>query len=74
MSLSWRQTQVLNLIREHVDQRGYPPSLAELCAATGLRSRSSVLSVLRGLEAKGWIRREPGQPRTIQLLEPEASR
>lgn len=74
MSLSWRQTQVLDFIRACVNDRGYPPSVRELMTFTGLRSPASVWSVLHELEVKGWIRREPGKPRAIQVLDPEGAR
>ena len=64
-----RQQAMLAAIRESVLQRGYPPSIRELGDAVGLCSSSTVHSHLRTLEAKGYLRRQPGQPRSIQLVE-----
>jgi SOS-response transcriptional repressor LexA len=61
------QERILRVIREAIVERGEAPSLVEIGAAVGLRSRSSVHYQLRELEAKGAIRREPGRPRGIRL-------
>lgn len=63
-ALTARQREVLQVIRESVDQRGYPPSLREIAAATGLASLSSVSHHLRVLEAKEYVERVAGQPRS----------
>ncbi|NLJ33614.1 MAG: transcriptional repressor LexA [Firmicutes bacterium] len=67
-SLTPRQRQVLQFIREEVMTRGYPPSVREICSALGLRSSSTVHSHLSQLEAKGYIRRDPTKPRAIEVL------
>src|SRR5712692_11085741 len=40
--LTWRQRKVLQVIRESVQRRGYPPSMREIGEAVGLTSTSSV--------------------------------
>lgn len=71
---SKRQALILNHIRTSLQDRGFPPSIRELCAAVGLSSSSTVHSHLTALERKGFIKREPGQPRSTALVEPGPSR
>ncbi len=66
--LSARQQKILDFIREHVRQHGYPPSVREIGAAVDLRSSSTVHGHLSRLEAKGFLRHDPTKPRTIELL------
>jgi repressor LexA len=70
--LSGRQRRVLEVIRNAVDQRGYPPSLREIGEAVGLTSPSSVAHQLKMLERKGYLRRDPHRPRAIEVVLPGA--
>ena len=67
--LSRRQQQILEYIRESVISRGFPPSIREIGEAVGLSSSSTVHSHLRSLETKGFLRRNPSKPRSIELLD-----
>jgi repressor LexA len=69
--LTARQRKVLDVIREAVDRRGYPPSMREIGDAVGLTSPSSVAHQLATLERKGFIRRDPNRPRAIEVRSPE---
>ena len=68
--LTTRQATVLQVIRDSVDQRGYPPSLREIGEAVQLASPSSVAYQLRMLERKGYLRRDPNRPRAIEVVLP----
>ena len=69
--LTVRQTRVLEVIRNSVDRRGYPPSLREIGEAVGLTSPSSVAHQLSALERKGYLRRDPHRPRAIEVVSPD---
>jgi repressor LexA len=69
--LTARARRVLEVIKESVDRRGYPPSMREIGEEVGLTSSSSVSHQLRVLEAKGFIRRDPNRPRAIEVRLPE---
>src|SRR5215469_11461187 len=56
--LTWRQRKVLQVIRDSVQRRGYPPSMREIGEAVGLTSTSSVSYQLSTLQAKGYLRRD----------------
>jgi repressor LexA len=68
--LTPRQRRVLDVIRDSVDRRGYPPSMREIGERVGLTSSSSVSHQLRVLEQKGLLRRDPNRPRAIEVRYP----
>ncbi|WP_435277646.1 transcriptional repressor LexA [Rhodococcus yananensis] len=65
--LTDRQRRVLEVIRESVAERGYPPSIREIGDAVGLNSTSSVAHQLRTLERKGYLRRDANRPRAVDV-------
>lgn len=69
--LTPRQRRVLEVIRDHVERNGYPPSVREIGDAVGLTSTSSVAHQMRTLEKKGYLRRDPNRPRALDVRLPE---
>lgn len=65
--LTDRQLRILDVIREAVEARGYPPSVREIGEAVGLTSPSSVAHQLRVLEQRGYLRRDPNRPRALEV-------
>ncbi|MBI8989065.1 transcriptional repressor LexA [Corynebacterium sp. CCM 8863] len=73
--LSPRQRRILEVIRDAVVLRGYPPSIREIGDAAGLQSTSSVAYQLKELEKKGFLRRDPNKPRAVDVRNmPETAR
>ncbi|MBQ7562688.1 MAG: transcriptional repressor LexA [Lachnospiraceae bacterium] len=68
-SITSKQQEVLNYIKEEILKRGYPPAVREICEAVGLKSTSSVHAHLESLEKKGFIRRDPTKPRAIEIVD-----
>src|SRR5690242_1394950 len=68
--LTARQRRVLEVIRDSVERRGYPPSMREIGEAVGLTSTSSVAHQLTMLERKGYLRRDPNRPRAVEVRIP----
>ncbi|MEZ6197544.1 MAG: transcriptional repressor LexA [Planctomycetota bacterium] len=68
--LTPRQREVLDFIRRFLDERGFPPSQAEIAAALGLRSTNAVAQHLRLLEKKGALRTTAGAARGLRLARP----
>jgi repressor LexA len=66
-SLSLRQRKVLQVIRDSVQERGYPPSMREIGEAVGLASTSSVSYQLSTLQRMGYLHRDVGRPRTVEM-------
>ncbi len=67
LSLTDRQRQILDWIRQETERSGRPPTRAELAAALGFRSINAAEEHLRALARKGAIRLIPGSARGIQL-------
>lgn len=65
--LTERQRAVLDVIQRSISDRGYPPSIREICDATGLASTSSVSHQLAALARKGYIRRDARLPRAVDV-------
>ena len=61
------QERIYSYIQNEVKAKGYPPSVREICEATGLRSTSTVHAHLKRLEKKGLISRDSMKPRAISL-------
>lgn len=74
MRTSDKQTAILEYIRQEIEQKGYPPSVREICSAVGLKSTSSVHAHLTQLEKKGLIRRDSTKPRALEVLDSPLSR
>ena len=69
--LTKKQQQIMDCILSYVNERGYPPTIRELCDMVGLSSTSSVSSHLDTLEEKGYIRRTSSKNRAIEVVTPE---
>ena len=65
--LTNRQQQVLELVRRHVDDTGYPPTRAEISRQLGFKSANAAEEHLRALQRKGVLDLVPGASRGIQL-------
>jgi len=66
-TLTPRQRQVLDVIVEHQNEHGYPPSVREIGQAIGLRSPATVKAHLDNLRDAGYLIRDPAKPRAIQI-------
>ena len=55
------QMEIYNFLKKTTLEKGYPPSVREICEAVGLRSTSTVHGHLSRLEKKGYIRRNKGK-------------
>lgn len=71
--LGKRQLAIYDFIRTYSTDHGYPPSVREIGAAVGLASPSTVHMHLKVLEEHGLIRRDSKKPRTIEVVDKQAS-
>ncbi len=67
--ISKKQSEILEYIKNEILNRGFPPSVREICEAVNLKSTSSVHSHLETLEKNGYIRRDPTKPRAIEIVD-----
>lgn len=64
-----KQSEILEYIKSQILNKGYPPSVRDICVAVGLKSTSSVHAHLETLEKNGYIRRDPTKSRTIEIID-----
>ncbi|MFT6386952.1 MAG: repressor LexA [Cellvibrionaceae bacterium] len=69
IKLTSRQQQVLQLIKDHIDDTGYPPTRADIAKQLGFKSANAAEEHLRALARKGAIEIVPGASRGIRLPE-----
>lgn len=69
--ISNKQKEILEYMKSQIINKGYPPSVREICEAVKLKSTSSVHSHLETLEKNGYIRRDPSKPRAIEIIDDE---
>lgn len=67
--ISKKQSEILEYIKSQILNKGYPPSVRDICEAVDLKSTSSVHSHLETLEKNGYIRRNPTKPRAIEIID-----
>ena len=68
-ALTPRQAEILGWIRQHVAERGYPPSQREICNHFGWVGTQAAADHMRALIAKGAIERTAGKSRGLRLLD-----
>lgn len=69
IKLTPRQQQVLQLIKDYMEDTGYPPTRADIANELGFRSANAAEEHLRALARKGYIEIVPGASRGIRLPE-----
>ena len=67
--ISDKQREILEYIKAEILNKGYPPAVREICEAVKLKSTSSVHAHLETLEKNGYIRRDPTNPRAIEIVD-----
>lgn len=70
VKITKRQQAVLDNIEKHIREKGYGPTVREVCQDLGLSSPSTVHVHLKALEEKGFIKRDPLKSRSISLTYP----
>jgi repressor LexA len=69
LPLTDRQREILAWLSAYIAERGYSPTLRELCLAFGFASTQGAACHLDPLRKKGWITWNDGQARTLRVLE-----
>ena len=70
--LTRRQREILDYLKEFIDERGYAPSLEEIGSRFGLSSLATVHKHLMNLQEKGFIRRAWNRSRSVELVQARA--
>ncbi|EXI72506.1 MAG TPA: transcriptional repressor LexA [Candidatus Accumulibacter phosphatis] len=69
LKITTRQQEILEFIRDTLENFGAPPTRAEIATAFGFASHNAAEEHLRALARKGLITLEPGSARGIRLVE-----
>lgn len=64
-----RQQKILEYMREMICEKGFPPTVRDICNALEIKSTSTVHSDIKVLEQKGLIKKDPNKPRALVLIE-----
>ena len=64
-----KQTEIYEFLKTYTENKGYPPSVREICEAVSLKSTSTVHGHLKRLEKKGLIKRDPSKPRALEIMD-----
>lgn len=64
-----KQKEIYEFLKDYTENKGYPPSVREICQAVDLLSTSTVHGHLKRLEKKGLIKRDPCKPRALEIAE-----
>jgi repressor LexA len=67
--LTERQKEIFNWLGQYIVQKGYSPTVREMCLAFGFKNTNAAVVHLAALKRKGWITWVPRAPRTIRVLE-----
>ena len=68
-NISEKQQKILEYLKKCILERGYPPTVREICEEMSLKSTSSVFNHLEKLEMAGYIRRDPSKSRSIEIVD-----
>jgi len=63
--LTERQKEIYHFVKKYHAEKGYSPTIREICEEVGFASSSSAFAHLQKLEFLGYIERKPECPRTI---------
>jgi repressor LexA len=69
-----KQSEIYKFLKTYTENKGYPPSVREICEAVDLKSTSTVHGHLKRLEKKGFIKRDPTKPRALEIVELNAAK
>jgi repressor LexA len=73
MTLTRRQSEILQYLKAHIDNHGFAPSFEEIAEQFGFASLATVHEHLTNLERKGYITRQYNESRSIQVLPPRGT-
>lgn len=69
--LNDKEQEILDFVNSQVEEKGYPPSVREICSAVGFKSTSTVHGYLEKLIKLGMIKKDPTKPRALKVMNKE---
>lgn len=70
--LKEREEKILNYMKSEIRQKGYPPTVREICGALGIKSTSTAHKDIDNLVKKGYIVKDPAKPRALMVKDMDA--
>lgn len=67
--LKEREQKILDYMKAEVKQKGYPPTVREICSALHIKSTSTAHKDIDSLEKKGFIIKDPSKPRALMVVD-----
>lgn len=64
-----RQNLVLNFMRDTIENKGFPPTIREICDALDVKSTSTIHSDINTLIKKGLVKKDPSKPRALSIVD-----
>jgi repressor LexA len=64
-----KQQKILDYVNRHNVEKGYPPSVREICQAVGFKSTSTVHAYIKKLEEDGQISKDATKPRALKIID-----
>ncbi|GIO33236.1 hypothetical protein J2TS6_43770 [Paenibacillus albilobatus] len=69
--LTQKQAAALEFIKSFISKNGYPPTIREIADYMGHQSSSTAFNMLEQLVRKGYVKKEEGAIRTLQIVDPK---
>ena len=64
-----REKKILEYMKAEIREKGYPPTVREICAALGIKSTSTVHKDIANLEKEGYLKKDPARPRALLVVD-----
>lgn len=68
-----REQKILNYMKEEIRQKGYPPTVREICSALNIKSTSTAHKDIDSLVKQGYIKKDPSKPRALMIVDVDAA-
>lgn len=67
--LKEREQRILDFMKKEIREKGYPPTVREICSALSIKSTSTVHKDLSSLQKQGYIKKDPAKPRALIVVD-----
>lgn len=64
-----KEKQLMEFIKDYIDNNGFPPTVREMCKAINVSSTSTIAYYLSKLENDGFIKKNPNKNRALEICE-----
>lgn len=64
-----REQKILDYMKAEIKQKGYPPTVREICSALDIKSTSTAHKDIANLVKKGYIKKDPSKPRALMIVD-----